>query len=109
MTKSSTRRKATRRMYKRLKKNGQLMKPTKKATYTLPQLDKLQTSIRKPNHVRALSRVIEFETHKPGEFGKWLEDLHIEHFRAGIQERLNREKQNEQNQTDQNPKEQTST
>jgi hypothetical protein len=37
-----------------------------------------------PRFKRALSRVIEYECHYPGQFAKWLEDLHIEHWRAGF-------------------------
>ncbi len=37
-----------------------------------------------PKIKRALSRVIEYECRRPGEFKKWLEDLHIEHYRAGF-------------------------
>lgn len=31
---------------------------------------------------KALSRVIEYELKRPGEFGRWLADLHIEHWVA---------------------------
>jgi hypothetical protein len=84
----SARRKASRRMYKRLKKEGKLIKPATRSTVPLPQLTALSTLRNTPKIKKALARVTEFEMTKPGEFAKWLEDLHIEHFRAGFQDRL---------------------
>jgi hypothetical protein len=83
-------------MYKKLKREGKLIKPCKSAMVPLPQLTALSTLRNTPKVKRALSRVVEFEMRKPGEFGRWLEDLHIEHFRAGIQERLDRESHHDQ-------------
>jgi hypothetical protein len=40
-----------------------------------------------PRIKRALSSVIAYELRRPGEFTKWLEDLHIEHWRAGFADR----------------------
>jgi hypothetical protein len=86
-------RKAKRRLYKKLKRERRLMKPTKRASILLNTLKPLPPPIaRKPNYKTALSRVVDFEVRKPGEFGKWLEDLHIEHFKAGFQERIEKEK-----------------
>lgn len=93
----SLRRKATRRMYKKLKKEGRLIKPTKQGTQPLPPLTALMPRY-KPKIVKALTRVIDFEMKKPGEFGKWLEDLHIEHFRAGFQERIEKDKERDSEQ-----------
>jgi len=94
----SARRKASRKMYKKLKREGRLIKPATRSTVPLPQLTSLSTLRNTPKVKRALSRVVEFEMVKPGEFSKWLEDLHIEHFRAGFQERLEEiaRRQNEQ-------------
>lgn len=85
MTKSSKRRKALRLLYRKAK--GKLPKDLPKA----PMLDTI-SALRTPKVKRALSRVIEFESRRPGEFAKWIEDLHIEHFRAGIQDKLNEER-----------------
>jgi hypothetical protein len=104
MTQSSSRRKGMKKMYKRLKKEGKLLKPTKQALKPLPSLAQLPPSLRRPNHVTALSRVIDFEIKKPGEFGAWLTDLHIEHYRANFQEKL--ERQREQEESSKNSQEQ---
>lgn len=85
----SVRRKAKRRMYKKLKKEGRLIKPQTKSTIPLKQLTSLATLHGTPKVKKAIARVVEFEMKRPGEFSKWLEDLHIEHFRAGFQERIN--------------------
>jgi hypothetical protein len=92
MSKSSSRRKAKRAMYKRLKKENRLIKPVTKNTRLLPNTIP-QFNLYAPKIKRALSRVIEFEVRKPGEFSKWLEDLHIEHYRARFQEKLDEQKE----------------
>ena len=97
----SARRKASRKMYKKLKHEGRLIKPSLKSTVPLPQLTALSTLRNTPKVKKALSRVVEFEMNKPGEFAKWLEDLHIEHFRAGFQERIDREKERIKNSEEQ--------
>jgi hypothetical protein len=105
----SVRRKAKRKMYKRLKREGRLIKPQTKSTVPLPQLTSLSTLRNTPKIKKALARVCEFETNKPGQFAKWLEDLHIEHFRAGFQERLDEiaRRKNEQDKENQNSEKQT--
>jgi hypothetical protein len=104
-------RKAKRKMYKRLKREGRLIKPATKSLIPLPQLTALSTLRNTPKIKKALARVCEFETNKPGEFAKWLEDLHIEHFRAGFQDRLEdiARRKNEQEQADKDSKEQAPT
>jgi hypothetical protein len=95
-------------MYKKLKREGRLIKPAKTSLVPLPQLTSLSTLRNTPKIKKALARVCEFETNKPGEFAKWLEDLHIEHFRAGFQERLEEiaRRKNEQEKGTEDSKEQ---